>query len=496
MTGRWALLALGLIAGAVAALGHAPFGLWPLALIGFAGLIALIVREVTPRRAAWAAWAGGAGYFAVALHWIVEPFLVDAATHGWMAPFALVFMAGGLALFWGLAAWLARRLAGGGALAVALGLALAEMARGHVLTGFPWALPAYLWTDTPVRMSAALWGPYGLTALTLVLAALPSVGLSRLWRGGLTLAVLAGLFGAGAIVGLWAKPGEEILDRPSVRLVQPNVPQDEKWNPERAPVFMRRLLTSTAAGEASPDLIVWPETAIPYPLDIAGPVLARAAIEAGGTPLITGLNRRTEDGQWFNALVTVGPGGEVTETYDKVHLVPFGEYIPGRIDLLRRMAAFTGFGFTPGAAVRAIDTPLGRAVPLICYEAIFPGHIGRAIERPDLLIQITNDAWFGTFAGPFQHLEQARFRAAEQGLPLIRAANTGVSAVITPTGEVFASLGLGEEGYIDAEVPPPLSATVYARIGDLPVAALLLLLFTALSLTSMRNRIANRRKPG
>ena len=494
MRGRWATLALGLGAGALSALGHAPFGLWPVALAGFAVIIWLIAAAGRPWRGALAGWAGGAGYFAVALHWIVEPFLIDAATHGWMAPFALLLMAGGLALFWALAAWIAYRVAGGGAVAIALALALAEVARGHVLTGFPWALPAYLWTDTPVRMSAALWGPYGLTALTFVLAALPSVRGSRLMRGGVTLVLLAGLFGSGALVGLRATPGEDILDRPSVRLVQPNAPQDEKWDPDRAPIFVQRLLDATGTGGARPDLIVWPETAIPYPLDRAGPVLESAALLARGTPVITGLNRRTETGEWFNALVTVGAGGDVSETYDKVHLVPFGEYIPGRIDLLRRMAAFTGFGFSPGAGVRAIDTPLGRAVPLICYEAIFPGHIRRAGERPDLLIQITNDAWFGTFAGPFQHLEQARFRAAEQGLPLIRAANTGISAVITPTGEVVASLGLGEEGFLDAEVPPPLAETLYARFGDLPVSVLLLFTLGALGVAARRNAIAKPRR--
>ncbi len=478
-------------AGVAAALGHAPFGFWPVALLGFSVCLWTVSRQGSAGRAGAVGWAAGAGYFAVALHWIVEPFFVDAARHGWMAPFALVLMAGGLALFWGVAGWLGWRLGVSRSVGIAAAIALAEMARGHVFTGFPWALPAYVWTETPVRMTSALWGPYGLTALTLLLCALPAASAPRSARAIGVAAVFGLLFGVGLWRGGVSGPDEDGRAGATVRLVQPNAPQDEKWDPERAPVFVERLLTSTAATAAAPPaLIVWPETAIPYPLDFAGPILTRAAENAAGVPVLTGLNRRTPDGDWFNALVIVDEDGRVAETYDKVHLVPFGEYIPGRIDLLRRMAAFTGFGFTPGEAVRAIDTPLGRALPLICYEAIFPAHIGRAGERPQVLIQITNDAWFGTFAGPFQHLDQARFRATEQGLSLIRAANTGISAVIGPDGEIVASLGLGEEGFLDAAVPDALSPTPYARTGDLPGLMLLCALVAGLWAAGRRNPIA------
>ncbi len=478
-------------AGAAAALGHAPFSLWPVALLGFAFLFWNAARQPSARSAGLVTWVAGAVHFAVSLHWIVEPFFVDAARHGWMAPFAIALMSGGLALFWGLAGWIGWRVGAARALGIAVAIAAAEIVRGHVFTGFPWAMPAYVWTETPVRLTAAFWGPYGLTLLTLVLCAMPSVPLRRTVRVAVVLGLVGALFGMGLLRDTLVSTGEGSATRPLVRLAQPNVPQDQKWDATRAPVFIERLLVSTgASADRRPDLVVWPETAIPYPLDLAGPVLRRAADAADGVPVMTGLNRRTPQGAWFNSLIVLGEEGWVTETYDKVHLVPFGEYIPGRIDLLRRMAAFTGFGFTPGEAVRAIDTPLGRAVPLICYEAIFPGHIRLAGERPELLIQLTNDAWFGTFAGPFQHLEQARFRAAEQGLPLIRAANTGVSAVIGPTGEVVASLGLGKEGHIDAEMPIGLSPTLYSRTGDLPIMVLLVALLGGLFIGVRRNPIA------
>lgn len=503
------LMGLSVVGGMAAALGHAPFGFWPVGLAGFALLIACVCGALprTPGyletedagpglsrvRAAWAAWAGGVGYFALSLLWIIEPFLVDVARHGWMAPFALVFMAGGLALFWALAGW----IGAGRVLVFVVALAAAEMLRGHVFTGFPWALPAYIWAETPVRMIASLVGPYGLSAVTLFIAALPVLlrrreRSRRLWRGagilGLCL-VVAGLFGVG--VGLrGSPPSSDFLG--TVRLVQPNAPQDEKWDPERAHIFVERQIEFTGAAKQNVDLIVWPETALPYRLDRAVPVLGQIAGAAEGVPVVTGINR-SEAGRNHNSLIVVGPNGMAGEVYDKVHLVPFGEYIPfGQVVQvlgLRSFAARDGYGFSPGVGVRLIDTPLGRALPLICYEAIFPGH-GRGLQRPDYLLQITNDAWFGTVSGPFQHLDQARFRAVEQGLSLIRAANTGVSAVIDARGEVIESLDLGEAGFLDVEVPRARSATIYARTGDIPAAIFLLVTLTALTVAERRNSIA------
>ncbi len=410
-----------------------------------------------------------------------------SATHGWMAPFALILMAGGLALFWGVAGWISAH-ARWPALGFAVALALMEVVRGHIFTGFPWALPAYIWADTWLLGAAAQVGAYGLTALTLCLLALPFLG--RPVAGS-----AATLVGAALLVYLTIPfPALSLKQETlgTVRLVQPNAPQDEKWDPLKAQVFLDRLYQGTAA-EGTPDLIVWPESAIAWPLDAAGPILARAAAEADGTELITGINRRTEAGEWFNSLIVLDKTGLIADTYDKVHLVPFGEYIPFRIEFLRAMAAMSGYGFSKGAGVRLIDTPLGRALPLICYEAIFPQHGAGVGERPDFLLQLTNDAWFGTFSGPYQHLDQARFRAVEQGLPMVRAANTGISAVIDPNGRIRGALPLGTEGHVDVRLPVPHAPTLYARTGDWPAILVLLLTLGALLIAKWRNPIANDR---
>lgn len=476
-------ITLPLLSGGIAALGHAPFSLWPVALAGFAWLIWLVSRALRPTLAAW---LGGVGYFAVTLQWIVEPFLVDVARYGWMAPFALILMASGAALFWAAAGWLSVRLTPG-AIGFAAALAAMEMVRGHILTGFPWALPAYIWTETDVRLSAALIGPYGLTFLTLLIAALPSLT-PRLWVGaGMSLAATGLLlisFSQGA-------PEQESLG--TVRLVQPNAPQNEKWDPQKAGIFLQRQIEFTGQPKADVDLVVWPESAVPVWLSRAGPVIEQISEAAEGTTVILGINRRAE-GKNYNAMVTVGAEGLTGRPYDKVQLVPFGEFIPlgqlARWIGLRSMAARDGFGFTPGEEVRLIDTPLGRALPLICYEAIFPGHIRRQDERPDYLLQITNDAWFGTFSGPYQHLQQARFRAVEQGVPLVRVANTGISTVIDAQGNMGPTLALGTAGYLDVRVPKGRSQTVYGRYGELPILIVLLVALGALFLNHRRNTIA------
>lgn len=485
-------------AGAAAALGHAPFGLWPISLLAFAYLIGAVS---TAERPALIGWAGGLGYFALALHWIVEPFLVNAAKHGWMAPFALILMAGGLALFWGLAGWLAKKgthRIGARALAFATMLAAMEILRGHIFTGFPWALPAYIWADTPLRAATSWTGSYGLSLITLLALALPTVFSRK-----------AGALSAAAVFGFVAATGYIIVDDKKgqttwlgkVRLVQPNVPQTEKWDPAKVPGHIDRLLALTRGDEGKArddiDLVIWPEVSVAYRLNQAGSVLraaAQAAAEgAGDAKVLVGINR-TDGESWFNSMALVGTDGQVEDTYDKVHLVPFGEYIPFRLKFIQAMAATSGFGFSSGEAVRLIDTPLGRALPLICYEGIFPGHVFRAGERPDYLLQITNDAWFGEFSGPYQHLDQARFRAAEQGLPLVRVANTGVSTVIDMFGRspVATEIPLGRQGYKDSLVWSKGGITIYARFGDFPAIIGIFLILCVLLVGERRNTIANQ----
>jgi apolipoprotein N-acyltransferase len=280
------------------------------------------------------------------------------------------------------------------------------------------------------------------------------------------------------------------------RMVQPNVPQELKWNPDYFETFFQRQLDLSAEpGAAAPDLIIWPEAAIPWRLEVAQSAFAVMAQSAQGAPVIFGANR-AEDGRLYNALAVIDAQGGLTHTYDKRKTVPFGEYIPlgnllGRFGFTG-MATQDGYGFSRGPGPRVLDLgPLGQAAPLICYEAVFAHYAGAAPERPDMLIQITNDAWFGQAAGPQQHLAQARMRAIEQGLPLVRVANTGISAMIDPWGRVTASLPLGGQGALDAAVPLPREPTLYARTGDLPMVVILATVFFIPAFRSHKRRFSD-----
>ncbi|MBC7142456.1 MAG: apolipoprotein N-acyltransferase [Rhodobacteraceae bacterium] len=488
-------LALAALFGAAVAAGQAPWDLWWIALPALGLLTALVAGEGRLTRLVWLGWIGGAGYFAASLFWIVEPFLIDVARHGWMAPFALVFMAFGMALFWALAAGIAALGQGGGsrALGFALGLAVTDLLRGYLFTGFPWALVGHIWIGTPVMQAAVLVGPVGLTAIATLAVALPFLGRGLAARAGLAgLAALAlgGVWTAGAARLAAPDPARDPAIR--VRLVQPNAAQHLKWQGDMWQVFLDRLLVASAAPAEKPlDLVVWPETAVPYLLERSGSFFAdEVAVASGGVPVATGI-QRIEGARFFNSLVVADGQGRIAGIYDKWHLVPFGEYVP-LAELAARfgLAAFAaqeGYGYTPGPGARLLD--LGRAgkvLPLICYEAVFPQDLNAAPERADWILQVTNDGWFGNLAGPYQHLAQARLRAVEQGLPLLRAANTGVTAVIDAKGRVLEAVPLNTESWVDADVPPALAPTLYARTGDLP--ATILLTLSLLALLAVRSR--------
>ncbi|WP_237763546.1 apolipoprotein N-acyltransferase [Falsirhodobacter sp. alg1] len=470
--------------GAVAACGQAPLGFWWMTLLGLAALAVMVVRVACPRTAAWTGLFAGAGYFALAMNWIIDPFLVDPVAWGWAAPFAVVFLSFGLALFWAGAAALAAFFpATLRAAALIVTLTCAEFLRGHVLTGFPWALIGHVWVGWAPAQLAAWAGPNGLTLLTLAIAMLPVM--SR-WRG---LIVSALLLGAAFGGGMWrlAQPMPED-SATIVRLIQPNAVQEMKWDPDRAAILFQNGLDLSAAGEA-PDLVVWPETAVPYLLDPT--VAAEIAIAAKGATSAVGI-QRLEGERGYNSMAVISPDGNVTDVYDKHHLVPFGEYVPLG-DLMARIgitafASQLGNGYSAGPGARLVNLgAAGNVLPLICYEAVFPQDVAAAPSRPDWLLQITNDAWFGTLTGPYQHLAQGRLRAIEQGLPLLRAANTGVSAVIDAKGRILHALPLGQAGYLDAPLPAPLPPTLYARYGEVPVLVVLAALL-GLLLVRLRKR--------
>jgi apolipoprotein N-acyltransferase len=490
---RWRRGLAALAAGMLAALGQAPLGFWPLTLVGLAVGFGLLRLAPTTRRAALTGWVFGSGYFGLTLVWIVQPFLVDIARHGWMAPFALTFMAGGMALFWAAGFALARWLAPDGRrgwLAFAVAMGAAELARGTVLTGFPWGGPGLAWIDTMPAQLASVVGAFGLTVLTFA-------GGGALWsattrRGVLPIGVVAAGFALAFGTGLLLAR-DEVPDRGAevtLRLIQPNAAQHLKWDPDWVGVFLDRTLALTAepTDGPAPDLVIWPETAVPSVLGQYPELQSRIAATASPARLIAGI-RRYDGTRVYNSLVLFDADGAAEAIYDKHHVVPFGEYVPLG-DLLGRfgiqgLATREGYGYSagPGAAVMALPEGLGKALPLICYEAIFPRDLRAAPERADWILQITNDAWFGTFSGPQQHLVQARFRAIELGLPFVRAANTGISAVIDARGRVLGSLPLGTAGHLDATLPGALAPTVYARWGDAPVVLLLILSAAGLIMT-------------
>jgi apolipoprotein N-acyltransferase len=468
----WRRLVLPVVAGVVLATGQAPLGWVWAAFPALVMLIHTVARAQSRAESVWVAWIGGAAYFGAALSWIVSPFFVDPVRHGWMAPFAVLGIAFGMALFWAVAGFVAR-FSRHRALAFAAALGAAELARGYVLTGFPWALVGHMWIDTPIAQLAAYMGPTGLTLLTLVVAGL---SITSRWS-----ALVAGVVGVVA-----ASVGMARLDLPAgpardvtLRLVQPNAEQHLKWDPDQARAIFDRQLAMTAA-EPVADLTIWPETALPYLLDRNPDIGRMIADAAGGRPVIVGM-QRVDGTQGWNTLALIGADGALAQYYDKWHLVPFGEYIPfGDLAYdwfgLQAFASQMGASYAagPGPAVMDLGTDLGTIIPLICYEAVFPQDVNAAPDGADWILQITNDAWFGTLTGPWQHAAQARFRAIEQGLPLVRVANTGITAVYDAHGRMVQSLPFGTAGTLDLPaIPGALPPPPYARYGEIPLLLML-----------------------
>ena len=476
------------LAGALSVLAFAPVHAWPVLFLTFGALVWLLDGchaqhgSLGPRlkSAALVGFWFGFGYFLAGLYWIAEAFLVEPWRHGWLIPFVMTAMPGGMALFFAAAAALAMWLwlpGAGRVFALAIALGLAEYARGHVLTGLPWNLIGYgLLATLPLMQLAALLGVYALSLLAVLLFASPAALFapsgSRL-GGGKGSAALAGLLVI--LLGLGYVWGERRLasaahDSTGVRLriVQANVDQAEKWRPENSvEIFNDYLELTKAGGLDNIDIVIWPETAVPFLLaDAPDALSAIGDALPQGTSLLVGSGRLVEESdapgepiadRIYNSLLVVDDQGRVIGSYDKIHLVPFGEYLPFQSVLeslgIMQLTGVRG-GFAVGKGPRLLAVPgAPPAGPLICYEIIFPDEVTDRAARPGWFINITNDAWFGSSAGPYQHFHQAQVRAIEQGLPVARAANTGISAVIDPYGRILAEIGLGEKGAIDADLP-------------------------------------------
>ncbi|WP_181700783.1 apolipoprotein N-acyltransferase [Chthonobacter albigriseus] len=498
----WRRFLVAFVAGALSALSLAPIHAAPILLLTIPVLVLLLDGAIAPaahgvrraRPAAAVGWWFGFGYFLAGLWWVGAAFLVDAEAFGWMMPFAVVALPAGLALFFAFGTLIARFLWVESPMrifALAVGLTTAEWLRGHVLTGFPWNLlgQAAGFTDVTAQ-AASVVGVYGLTALTLVVAAAPVVLLDaprRRWTRQAALGIAALLLAADVGYGVLrlahaGAPGDAVIPDMRVRIVQPAIAQSLKWDPDEAKKTLDTLVELSdlktgpeTLGAISFTHIIWPETAVPFFLTEEPQALSQIGdMLPVGTTLITGAPRVVPGGdgakQYFNSVYVVDDRGRIVDAYDKAHLVPFGEYLPmedvlGRIGLKQLVQSVGGFSSGPGLRTLVIPGAI-KVGFLICYEIIFPGAATAAEDRPSILINVTNDGWFGATSGPYQHLDQARLRAIEEGIPVLRAANTGISAVVDPYGRVVAQEGLGNRGTVDSTVPSPILATVFSDYGS------------------------------
>jgi apolipoprotein N-acyltransferase len=501
----WRRAGIAFVAGALSALALAPVNAWPILFLTFPVLVWLVDGSVTGRyggalSAAVAGWCFGFGYFLAGLYWIGYAFLVDAKTFGWLLPIAVAGLPAYLALYTALGLAAARLIwlrGGERVLALAVTLSIAEWLRGHLLSGFPWNTFGYALTQPLVlAQGASLIGVWGLTFLGIAIFAAPAlladerIDTPNPWRAVvLGILVIAGIGGFGAM-RLWLHPTEFVKDV-RLRIMQPDLQQDDKFNYSAKEKVMERYLrlSDRATGPQSKGVadvthLIWPESAFPFFLarepdamkEIAdllpeGTVLITGAIRAPNVPANVRISRA------YNSIYVIDHDGSILGIYDKVHLVPFGEYLPFQTLLerigLMQLTKIHG-GFIAGDRRRAMELPRApKMLPLICYEAIFPAAAVPEGERPGWLVNLTNDAWFGMSSGPYQHFQQARMLAIMQGLPMVRAANNGISAVIDPVGRVVRSLPLGAEGVLDASLPRALAPTVYVRIGDYAFAILL-----------------------
>lgn len=502
----WKRAAIAFFAGVASSAAMAPFNAWPVLFVTLPLMVWLIDgaagRAGGALAAAWSGWLFGFGYLLVGLHWVGNAFLVDADIFGWLLPFVVSGLPAFLALFMAAAFALARMLWPRDAsriLALAAAITVCEWLRGHILTGFPWNPLGYaLSGQLALAQTASLIGVWGLTFLSVAIFASPAVladsreDVRRPWLAPaiavLTLVAMAA-FGAARLA---QQPTRYVADV-KLRLMQPNLQQDQKFNYSAKAATMQKYLALSdratgpnSAGIKDVTVLIWPESAFPFFLTREGDAMAQiAALLPRGTVLITGAVRAPDSAppgaepRAYNSIYAIDHDGTVLSVYDKLYLVPGGEFLPFQTVLekvgLRQLTKMRG-GFIPGDRRRTMALPNApRVLPLICYEAIFAGDIATPNDRPGWIVNVTNDGWFGKSTGPYQHLQHARLRAVEEGLPIVRAANTGISAIIDPLGRITAQLDLGVEGVLDSPLPSALSPTIYNRAGDWPVAILVVL---------------------
>ncbi|MEJ5080320.1 MULTISPECIES: apolipoprotein N-acyltransferase [unclassified Ochrobactrum] len=478
----WRRALVAFLTGAVATLTQPPFDIFIVGFLTFPLLVWLIDgavpdKEKGPIRrffpAALIGWWFGFGYFVSGLWWIGTALLVDAEQFAWAIPFAVLGLPAFLAIFYGLAAMVARLFWSQGIgriFAMALGFGLTEWLRTFVFTGFPWNAVGYAAMPTPMMMqSVEIVGLVGMSAFAALVFSAPALlSGGRFAKAGLGLAAV--LVAAHIGFGAWVLSNAPAVDTDrttlSIRIVQPSIAQSLKWdNNERRAIFDKFIAMTEQApadGAPRPDVVIWPETAVPYILSSTPDALKRIADVVGDDQvLLTGAVREEivprRDPRYYNSILTINGDGKIVDYTDKVHLVPFGEYLPFERYLrswgLQEVVEMPG-GFTAAKARHAINVMEGQTfLPLICYEAIFPDELSYTGRKVTAIVNVTNDAWYGDTPGPYQHFRQAQVRSVEQGLPLVRAANNGISAVVDAYGRIIQELPLDAVGVIDAYLP-------------------------------------------
>lgn len=478
---------LAFVLGTLIAAALPPLNLIFLLPVSFTGLLWILGTSTTRRQAFLAGWWFGWGQFIAGLYWIGVAFTVDAKTHALLMPLPVLVLPAILAIFSGCAT-LVTHMSKSHSLArifIFSGAWMAlEYVRGVIFTGFPWNVIGYSWSGIlPVLQSTAFIGVYGLTLLTIFGSSLPSLfGEANTSRktAAFPLATTAVIFAILYAVGIARIPSSatENFDDATLRIVQPNIPQSDKWKPDLLLEHLRKIVRLSLSEEgATPRYFIWPETAVPYYLTTTKQLQKELAqiIPPGGA-IVTGAPRREPVvQQYWNSLQVLGEAGDILDVYDKQHLVPYGEYMPlrsimvatGLSKIIPALDQMSDFATPDSSAKKVIFVPgLPPARALICYEIVFPWEIASETAF-SWILNITNDGWFGTTSGPYQHFAMTRTRAIEQGVAVVRAANTGISAIIDPYGRVPAELALNDTGYLDGGLPLPIpERTLYARHGE------------------------------
>lgn len=494
----WKIAGLSFILGVLLAATFAPLHLVFFLPLCFSGLLILLGTATTKWQAFFIGWWFGWGQFIAGLYWVGVAFTIDANAHAALIPLPVLGLPAFLAIFTGLVT-LATYLVNVQKLyriAIFTGFwVVFEYGRGLIFTGFPWNLAGYSWGNIlPMLQWTAFIGIYGLTLLTVLMSSLPAIMVEKdtsLVKRITTVLVGAVVFISMMGVGYWrmAHPPLSNLPDSRIRIVQPNIAQADKWRPNLKFSHVRKLAElSTQKTEKLPKYLIWPETAIPFFLTTNDKLkfYLQRIVPQGGA-LITGAPRKDPNQrQYWNSVQALSSEGQITAIYDKRHLVPYGEYLPlrdffeksGIASLIPVLDQMSDFSTPDPSASSTITIPgLGPARVLICYEVAFPWEV-RGEESFDWILNVTNDGWFGDTSGPYQHLIVSKVRGIEQGVSIIRAANTGISAIINAYGETVSFLPLNRQGIIEGEIPSPLSErTLYSAMGEiLPISLTLLII--------------------